>query len=228
MFSWDPFSRSYRIGVARLRFESNGIVSVDNNCRHAPFVLRSQYVLLEPRCRLVVEHELAHYFRRNLRHFGRRKQLRIRSFRYIDSRLDQRRRRLFKEVDDAAEILRVRIPHLKLVWAHRGRLFAVVRHHPPVATRSEGACVVLDRHDRCGKRTGLDDGPVVLVFVDVAVFVGDADATNEVRSIVLDFDKGGAFGEAEGEGDETKGKKELWDLWERMLPVRGLEDCWFE
>jgi hypothetical protein len=88
----------------------------------------------------------------------------------------------------------------------------VVCHHPPVAARGEGACVILDRHGPCGKLAGLDDGPVVLVFVDIAVFVGDADASNGVRSIVLDFDEGGAFGEAEGEGNETEGKKELCDL----------------
>jgi hypothetical protein len=211
MFSWDPLGRSHCVGVARLGFENNGIISVDNDCRHAFFVLGPQDVLLEPGRRFVVEHEFAHYFRRNLRYFGCRKQLRIGPFRHINSRLDQRWRRLFEEVNNAAEILRVRIPHLELVWAHRRRLFAVISHHPPVAARGKGSCIVFDRHGRCGKHAGWDDRPVVLVFVDVTVFVGDADTANRVRGIVLDFDEGGAFGEAEGEWEETEGKKELGD-----------------
>jgi hypothetical protein len=132
-------------------------------------------------------------------------------FAIFNSRLDQRWRRLFEEVNNAAEILRVRIPHFELVWAHRSRLFAVISHHPPVAARGKGSCIVFDRHGRCGKHAGWDDRPVVLVFVDVAVFVGDADTANRVRGIILDFDEGGAFGEAEGEGEETESKKELGD-----------------
>lgn len=88
----------------------------------------------------------------------------------------------------------------------------VICHHPPVAAGGEGAGVVLDGHGFFGKLAWCERGPVVLVFVDIAVFVGDANAADGVGGVVLDFDKGSAFGETEGEGEETEGKEKLGDL----------------
>lgn len=212
MLRLDPLSRSDRLGITRLRLEGNRIVGVDNNRRHLALILGPQDMLLESGRRLVVEHELAHNLGHDLRRLGRGNKLRVRSFGRLDGRLDQRWRRLLEEVDDAAEVGRVRVPHLELVGSLGACLHPVVRHHPPVAARGEGAGVVFDCHGFRGCRAWCDGPVVALVLIDIAVFMGDAGTADGVRGVVLDFDEGGALGEAEGEREPAEDNEELSDL----------------
>ncbi len=85
----------------------------------------------------------------------------------------------------------------------------MVRHLPPVATRGPEACVVFDGHGFAGDFACGDGAlPVELILVDVAVFVGGAEAADGVGCFVWDFDEGGLFGFAEGEGEEVEEEEE--------------------
>ena len=196
----DFSSRVNGVRSSRGRDEVNGAVVVDPDLQDVACVLFRQDVLLVARRGGIVEHRIAEGFRRDARHRRARRELRLQDLSGRERGADQGRRGVLEEVEEGPEVLRVREPLAHRIVPDRV-LVVVAEDAPPVAARGQEACVVGD-FEEGRPLAGLQEVPDVLLVVQIAVFVGEADAADAVWSVVDYLDKGVAPVNAEGEGDE--------------------------
>ncbi|KAG0556627.1 hypothetical protein KC19_11G067900 [Ceratodon purpureus] len=92
---------------------------------------------------------------------------------------DRVRREALQSIQDAAEVVGVRVVECLHVLAEPG-------DEPPVHPRGEEARVVLDHHVVLANLVGPDEPPLVLVLVEAAVLVDHGDADQGAVGVVVD------------------------------------------